>query len=352
MTKKTIVRTLAAVGAVWVTSGCLVMSGPEGQVTSFDFADPAAVDVGFGLNQLYATRSRGTRPRADCKDWMNVPSITVQASTGQQTVTMPPLHDALPTLPSWNVKNDADRAQSCTDPGVLVWAPTVRAVAGRWLMMWGGSRKVGSMCIGAATSSNPATAFTPQSFSWCDTNAAVGWLDPQLYVEGSNVWLTWSRQWKKPDGCMDSEIVIQPLSSNGLAMTGSRQQLVSFDSVKNLGGTFGCASVVENPQLVKDPYNGYDLLLSVGTWYDQTYRTIEVPCINFVNNCYTQYGGSLLTTDTGANPPHNAPGGMSSSRDDTNGRLYWHESWFGARITKSNASGFINLNCAKAGIGC
>jgi hypothetical protein len=193
--------------------------------------------------------------------------------------------DALPTLPSWVAPNGAATP--------FVWAPTVRVVAGRYLMMFGASRAGGAMCIGAATSGNAGGPFAPTTVEWCDPDPRVGWLDPSLLVDGDgSIWLTWSRQWSTRGG---SEIVAQRLTGDGLGLVGSRSTLVSFVAAASAtdGRNFGPAPFVENPALVRDGHNGYDLLVSIGTWTDTSYRTVEIPCLLPYGACVPSRGADI-----------------------------------------------------------
>jgi len=245
---------------------CLVPSGTPKNIWNFETPDPAAEPVPGGF-QVYTTNNF----------WYKVPTFTTGWPSGNSFAA----RDALADRPAW----------SPPVAGAFIWAPTVRFLAGRYLMMFTAS--VGnhsrSACIGAATSSNVSGPFQPTSFQLCDPNPAVGYLDPYIFREGGEAWLLWSRQWNG-----GSEIVIQKLTSNGLGVTGTRYRLLTFaEAVSISPGGLGSNPFVENPALVKDPYNGYDLLVSLGTWSDPNYRTVELPCLNKTGNCLPSEGGAI-----------------------------------------------------------
>jgi hypothetical protein len=95
------------------------------------------------------------------------------------------------------------------------------------------------------------------------------------------------------------------MASNGLSVTGSPTELLTWAqaaSIKNLGAV-GSAACVENPNIVNDANNNYDLLFSIGTYNGGTpeggqYYTGEVACLNLNDSSsgcgYNPSGGSVV----------------------------------------------------------
>lgn len=267
-----------------LVTSCLA-PGPDRRIgTLLDMGDPAAVydNVSWGVTQVYVT-NRGK---------VRVPTFKVD--TGGSA--MGGITDALPTLPTW--------VQAYPGNNILVWAPTVRQVAGRFLLMFSGSRSTGSNCIGVGTSSNDqgsAGPFTPVQGQWCDPDTSIGYIDPQIFVDPSdnNVYLYWSEQWAPNGG---SRIEMQQLSSDGLTLLPyTRRTLFDYNDVKPYAGNTGVAGFLENPQMVKDGYNGYNLLVSIGTWQESNYKTFEMPCFAPNDYCNPSLGGVVPLTAAGSN---------------------------------------------------
>jgi hypothetical protein len=207
-------------------------------------------------------------------------------------------------------------------PNYYVWAPTVRYFGGRYLMMFSAQQSDGRMCISVATSSSRSGPFNivevnGRDYKLCSSNGNV--IDPQLYIEGSTAFFLYS---KIADNLSSSEIRIQPLGAFGLP-TGGYSTLVTLNQARAAldGQNLGSRAVIENPALVRDPYNGYDLLVSMGTWNQPgAYHTIEIPCIERYRNCLPSNGG----------PPGNTlgtnPGGLSLLQDQSPNLNYaiWH----------------------------
>ena len=315
--------------AILTLSGCLSTIGTQKRVTSFQSADPAFMPVYWGAAQVFSTNrwpAWGVR--------YHVPSYTLTIPGGQALSE----HDALPNLPSWTF----DEADPTKDSET--WAPTVRYIGGRYLLMFSNSSRNmpnHEMCIGAATSTSLAGTFSPTSFQLCGP-AGHQFIDPQLFVDpGTNrVYLLWSDQWGFGG---NSAIRARQLSSNGLGLVGGQYTLITYarTSVAAGGGRTGSKAVVENPALVKDPYNNYDLLVSFGTWNEaNSYSTIEIPCLAPTGSCIESRGAPLNLV--GQNP-----GGASLMSDGSPNYNYmmWHAGLpDGQRYAYLSETTAVNLN--------
>jgi len=284
-------------------SGCLAPNGDVDRVTTFDGPDPAAVQLTSDVVEVYTTAA----------GFSFVPTFHWTKSTN----TLSNVHDALPpsSLPSW---------VGPYAPGIPteVWAPTVRFIANRYVLMFSASRPGGAHCIGAAVSSAAEGPFSPvNSVAWCDPNPSVGYLDPQLFADlDGSIWLYWSRQWSANGG---SEIRGQQLSSDALSRLGGESVLVSYADVARLAsGSLGNNSYVENPAVAIDRHNGYDLLVSIGTWDQPGYREVEIGCVSRTTQCAPSRGGVITLAP---NPVGNAAGASFVSDDGRSGaQLVFH----------------------------
>ncbi len=240
----------AVVGAVRVsaTAESPAARPPSGPVINANFPDPDVLVVGR-VYHAYATNSGGS----------NVQHAT---STDLRHWTMH--RDAAPTLGAW-----VD--QSCTfTPGGstdrCVWAPDVNRIdAGHYVLYYAARDKAsGKQCIGASTASSPNGPFVPAGSTplVCPTSQG-GAIDPSMYTENGKRYLLW-----KADGncCnLPAIIYLQPLSANGLTLTGPATELI-----RNTQPFEG--SVVEAPDLVK--HDGrYYLFYSANNFAGGLYAT-------------------------------------------------------------------------------
>jgi hypothetical protein len=205
-------------------------------------------------------------------------------------------------------------------------------------------------CIGQATAPTFSMTFSMQSARWCG-GMNHGLLDPQIFTDtnGSN-YLLYSEQWGcngLGQGC-NSKIWMQPLSANGLSFVGSAFMILSYADAETIPGntTIANLGVVENPAMVADPDNGYDLTFSLGQWnYSATDDvTGEVGCSSIVppSTC----GGHLNLGDQIL-----ADGGASMGSDGTpasNWMVYhrWDpfNSGMGIRDDYAGSTAIINCN--------
>ncbi len=265
--------------------------------SSYDAPDPAGVLIYPKVAEIFATDSviNGVSYK--------IPSYFVN-TTSYSTLG---LHDSLPNGISWSSGN--------------YWAPAVRYVGGRFLMMVSVSVAGRANCVAAATSQYGET-FSQASFQLCDPNPAVGVLDPSIFVNSGQVWLLYSLQ-SSPGG--GSEIDIQQLSSDGLSAVGPPYLLVNYNQLSYLVSQPGPNSFIENPSMTPDDYNLFDLTVSIGSWNTQGYETVEVPCLSVNSNCIASCGGEIMPLLNGDSTSW-GPGGASVITDNSpaNNFMVWH----------------------------
>jgi hypothetical protein len=297
----------------------------------------------YGLAEVYATDSftNPTSNQSTSTGWQHVPTYVTIPGQGVSGYEQ----DALPTLPT-------------ASDGVYTWAPTVRYIDGHYLMMFSEGISGRANCIGAAISSTGFT-FTPiNSWTFCSGTANVGFLDPYLFSDPStgDTWLLYSRQWwdgaagTTPESEIDSVQIDPagiesgadncpfPVADCGLLST--NYQMITFQDVVGLikpgtddftPGAAGTNDRIENPAIVADPYNGYDLTFALGSWYLPNYQSGEDACLLAYGDCIAN--NSLEITcqqgcggDQYSNQMYNSPGGFSFLYDasPTNNYTIWH----------------------------
>ncbi len=343
--RSSLVASSILVGLGMLLSGCLLPPVASQSVLAYsgDAPDPAINGLqGSQYAVVYATDSY-TNPGSGnltSSGWQHIPSYLTVPGTAISAYE----EDALPTPPS-------------ASDGIYAWAPTVRFISGQYLMMFSESIPGRANCIGAAKSSTGGV-FTPiNSWTFCSGTSTVGYLDPDLFVDPAtgDTWLTYSRQWwtgpvgnqaaDTPESEIDS-IQIDPtgilsgadncpfgplpdcglLSTNYLMLSFQDISANISNSSDQTPGSVGTNDRIENPALVADPYNGYDLSVSLGSWWLPNYTTVEIPCILPYGECVPSLGAPLMYQDGeggvtraegGATnfQMYNSPGGASYLND-------------------------------------
>ncbi len=300
-------------------SACFYPSGsPIKMHDNYEMRDPSAVPLGGGLAQLYTTNS----------GFFWVPTYVVDPNAWGAYASPKP-HDALPKPPSWVKPNVGDGRK-------FVWAPTVRKVNGVYLMMFTASRRQGRACIGAAVSNTAAGPFTAiDDDPWCET---AGLLDPQLFVNADGrIWVYYSRQIAPTF----SEIRAQQITLGGSGLNrtvnrvGSAKRILTMDQARAVcrlrypvtscttnPGPTPANHFVENPAMVRDSYNGYSLMVSLGNWKDNSYTTLEIPCTQPDGGCLNNFGAQIKYSDS----QYNQAGGASFLKDNSpaGNRIFFH----------------------------
>ncbi|MGE5225146.1 MAG: glycoside hydrolase family 43 protein [Omnitrophica WOR_2 bacterium] len=176
-------------------------------VLNHDFPDPDALKVG-NVYYAFATNSEG---------------IHVEAARSPDLVHWKLLPDALPTLPSWAVKDFG-----------WTWAPDVNPDPdGKGYLMYFTSRfpieKGGSQCIGVAAGDQPEGPFisTAAKPLVCQLEEG-GSIDPDLFRDSDGtLYLLWKNDGNSNGG--RTWIYIQPLSKDGRSLQGKPTQLITAD---------------------------------------------------------------------------------------------------------------------------
>ena len=181
-----------------------------------------------------------------------------------------PLPDALPVLPAWS------------RPG-FVWAPSVLPRGDGYVLYYTTRDRASErQCLSRAWSGSPGGPFVDSSAGpfVCQLEHG-GSIDPSPFVDADGAaHLLW-----KSDGTDDgagAKLWSQPLSADGLALTGSPRALLDHDQPWE-------APLVEGPSMVRDGDRLY-LFYVAGVWqsagYAIGYATCETPagpCVKGAN---------------------------------------------------------------------
>ncbi|HEV2567091.1 glycoside hydrolase family 43 protein [Sphingomonas sp.] len=237
----TLLRAGCLLGAA--VAGDLVMarqpdSGTRLQPTfATDFPDPfiIAADDGYVAFATNATELRANVQVArspDLKSW------SLMEAGGR-------LHDAMPQLPPWA---EAGRT----------WAPEVMQIAGRYVLYFTArERGTGLQCVGAAASKQLTGPYVSQDLAplVCQRDLG-GTIDASPFRDrNGSLYLYYKNDGNNPLVLKPSQIWVQPLTPDGLSLTGAAKPLI--------GNTLKWEwRVVESPAMTLASNGSYVLFFS------------------------------------------------------------------------------------------
>ena len=249
-----------------------------------DFADPFVLVVD-DVHYAYSTSS-GHR---------HVPVLTAGGLFRGAS-----LRDALPTLPAWAAQNPS-----------RVWAPSVLARLGGYVLYYTVGTPDGRQCISVARSEDPAGPFVDSSSGPFICPDSGGAIDPSPFVApNGQVFLQW-----KSHGL----IVASELTTDGLRIVGSDQPLIGADQPWEAG-------VVEGPTMVADG-GRYYLFYSGNDWRTANYAVGYAVCDAPLGPCRKPARGPWLASSDGAQ----GPGGPEVFRDSDGLWMVVH-AWVGGHV--------------------
>lgn len=212
--------------------------------------------------------------------------------------------DALPNLPSWANPNPSD-----------TWAPDVSQLAdGSFVMYYTVRTSQDSQyhCVGAATSASITGPYLPHTDEplICDLSVG-GAIDPAGYEENGQRYVLWKVDGNanpgNPGPCgannNPTPLYIQPVSSNGLTLQGSKSALVDNEGESDDG-------IVEAPSLAKSG-STYVLFFSSGCYSTTNYK-VNYATSSSLTSGYKRAANALFKSGT---QDLSAPGGASIDRD-------------------------------------
>jgi xylan 1,4-beta-xylosidase len=162
------------------------------------------------------------------------------ATTANGDGSLPPILRSS-DLVHWNVAGSIfDQAPQWTD-GTRFWAPELQRQGDRYLAYYSARQAGAGMCVAVAESRDPIGPYSDRGPLVCQP---AGSIDPSV-VRNSSGWpfLIWKED--RNTGGVTTVLWIQPLSQDGLRLTGVRRKILQAT------GRGWEASVVEGPQIVR-----------------------------------------------------------------------------------------------------
>lgn len=275
-------------------------------VLDINFPDPFILRVG-NTYHAYATNGGGSN---------------VQYAESRDLIHWSQGKDVLPTLPDWAL------------PG-LTWAPEVAHLNGKYQLYYT-THDIASdrQCIGVAVSGSPAGPFVPVGNGpvVCQDHLG-GSIDPSPFVDGDGrAYLLW----KNDGNCCDlpTRLYIQPLSSDGLQLTGQPTALLQNDQPWE-------GRVVEAPTLHRQG-GVYYLLYSGGAYDSDGYAVGYATSPQLTGPYHKAAGPLLISRDQVAGPGH-----QSVFTDDRNQTWLVYHAWTAGKI--GDQSGYRSMRLDKVG---
>jgi hypothetical protein len=231
----------------------------------FDLPDPFLLDA-KGKYYLFVSTAFGNTK-------LKVPVLT--GTPGHWSKAK----DALSSLPSWATPNSSKGTE---------WAPTVHKFGATYVMYYSPTVR-GALpvqhCIGIATSQSPAGPFQPQTNPFICNRTEGGDIDAEVFVDPAGVngpshpnYLIWKSDNNSTPGDGTPGIWAQPLSNNGLKLTGQRVRIYQA----NLPWQH---NLIESPQMVRSPDGGIWLFYSASGFYSPDYAMGVATCIGPLGPC-------------------------------------------------------------------
>lgn len=251
----------AAVGALQAasTSCARTLAYATGAAFPYDFADPFVLPTGDGYYG-YST---------------NAGAGDIQVIRSTDLVTWELVGNALAGLPAWAASN-------------ATWAPAVVARNGHYVAYYT-ARHAGSgrQCISRAVASAPVGPFVDDSAAplVCQLHLQ-GSIDPSPFVDADGrLYLLW-----KSEGLSAAapQLWSQELTSDGLALTGPAQPLLTVDRAFERG-------VVEAPTMVREG-GTYVLVYAAAHWSSRSYTAASATCAGPRGPCTKPTDGRVLTS--------------------------------------------------------
>ncbi len=173
------------------------------------------------------------------------------AGTASQGNPFPPILRS-PDLVHWTAAGSIfQHAPSWTD-GHNFWAPEIDRQGDDYLAYYSARRKSGQMCVAVASSPNPIGPYDDQGPLVCQPDGSI---DPSVARNNAGwPFLVWKED-RNTEG-VTTVLWIQPLSQDGLSMTGVRRKILTATGRGWEGG------VIEGPQIVRR--RGYNYLFYSG----------------------------------------------------------------------------------------
>ena len=277
-----------AAAASFLVGGCQVPLGPVtklGAIEAVRFpesSDPFVVAAG-GQYYLYGSNNDKRAPITRVSDINRAYSLTEKNALSVE---------GMPTKPAW------------TATSKQLWAPSVAALGGRWIMWFSADRinpsdPANPQCVGRAIADNPMGPFVPEALPVHCGVDGHGALDPNVFTDADGKhWLLLAF------GNTDSPIHTIPLDAEG-NFAGAPVTILG----RNYPWEYW---FIENPSMVYDRASrNYLLAYSAGRWYEGNYSTGIARCTTPAGPCVGDPSGPWIASSNG----RSGPGGLTFFQD-------------------------------------
>lgn len=288
---------------------------PEPSPFEADFPDPFVLRDG----DSYYAFATGTHGR------------NVQVARSRDLAGWAWLPDALPTLPSWAVRDEK-----------LTWAPSVLRRERHFVLYYtAADTGSGFQCISravAARAEGPYVDDSPRPFvcQTDDTTPFCGSIDPSPFVDvGGRPWLLYKSDENSPSCSGKSRIWSQALSDDGLSVVGSATLLLGTDRPWE-------GPLIEGPSMVR--VGGSTLLFYSANWYEsENYAVGWARCDGPAGPCKKMsIDGPLLKSHETAL----GPGGQEIFADHDGRRWMAYHAWTAPKTSYADG-GMRSLRLAR-----
>lgn len=233
-------------------------------VVATDAPDPGVMKVG---STYYMATTGGRFPLRKSTDLVHWTSIGSVRPAGQ---------------PAWAVSD--------------FWAPELHEVNGGYVAYFSARKSNGAFALGTATATSPQGPYTPQSTPILEP-AAPGAIDVHFFRSSAGTnYLLWKIDGNQTPG-NPTPIYVQPLSADGLTLTGTKTLLIDHD-------TSWEGNLVEGPWMIEE--GGYFYLFYSANGYASNNYAIGVARASSPTGPFTKYSGNpiLKTRGAWAGPGH------------------------------------------------
>ncbi|MDR2832507.1 MAG: glycoside hydrolase family 43 protein [Streptococcaceae bacterium] len=265
-----------------------------------DFPDPSALFY-QGIYYAYATADNRSATRKNS-------SILVSTSIDNEHYST--AKSAIAKLPSWI---DATRG---------FWAPEVVFLNGKFVMYFSPiDKKTGLRVLAVATSKFPDHGFVVENNPLLSDVDKQGYIDASVFTDNNGKNYLLFKNEGNQQG-KSSSIWIQPLSADGLKITGKKQKLLESTQIPNPPNNDNKIMVplIENPYLIQKD-GVYTLFFSAGNWMSKNYFTGYAQTTS-LDKPFT-YKGPLVTTASMGGEGYGV-GGLSAGKDLNGFYLLFH----------------------------
>jgi beta-xylosidase len=251
--------------------GIVVASAP------FDLPDPFVLDS-QGNYYMYTSTAFGSK--------LKIPLII--GSPGHWTKTK----DALGSMPPW--------ATPANRKG-LEWAPSIHKFGSTYVMYYAptlaGTDPI-QHCIAVATSTSPSGPFMSLPNRFICNRTEGGDIDAEVFVDPSAVngpshpnYLIWKSDNNSTPGTGEPAAWAQPLSNNGLQLTGKPVRIYQADQPWQ-------HSLIEAPQMVMSPSGSVYLFYSASSFSHADYAMGVAQCVGPLGPCTDVSPNPMVTSNS------------------------------------------------------